>query len=107
MENLVHRLVTDVHLYDVLLLHRLFLNNQLDDQLIKLLLVLHHMHVELIQQHVYVRQIVNHNQFSIFKKFQLKKYQEYFFVLMIEHALDDLQLLIVHFYPQFLPELYL
>ncbi len=80
MENLVHRLVTDVHLYDVLLLHRLFLNNQLDDQLIKLLLVLHHMHVELIQQHVYVRQIVNHNHFSLFKINLINIFKRIFFL---------------------------
>jgi len=67
MENLlVHQLVIDVHLY-VVLLYLLLRNNQLDDQLIKLLFDLHHMHVESIQQHVYVQQIVDHNHFS-FKK---------------------------------------
>jgi hypothetical protein len=70
MENLVHPLVNDVHLY-VVLLYLLFQNNQLDDQLIMLLLDLHHMHVELIQQHVYVQQIGDHNHFSFITKKQI------------------------------------
>lgn len=61
-------LVIDVHWLVVLLYLQLFLDNRLDGQLIKLLFVLLHMHVELIQQHVYVQQIEDHNQISIYLK---------------------------------------
>jgi hypothetical protein len=80
-------LVIDVHWLVVLLYLQLFLDNRLDGQLIKLLFVLLHMHVELIQQHVYVQQIEDHNQISMYlKKGSIEKKSRKFLLLMIAHA---------------------
>jgi hypothetical protein len=60
--------VNDVHLLVVVvvvMVYLIFRDNPLDDQLIKLLLDLHHMHVGLIRRRVYVQQTEGHNHFSI------------------------------------------